>query len=422
MAALPDAGTKLRLVLDYLPCEACLAQPVGDQELLCSICARLDREVAVRVDRRTTILLEKPTPPQEPVVIPAVPASAEPSTQQAPDPPAPAAASVPEAPASLKEVVVRFGDEPAIERAGVTEVVVEPLAPPAPPPVVEPAPLPAEAELDDFSFDDVATFTKTRDEFFDYKTPPAQALDTRPEPEPQPEPQPEPMRTFAPPPEIPQDDFVFRPPEREAAAREPEPPVVDDIIPEEEVRVEQPREAQEEWAPPPDFLAEEAAAQAEEEILEMEPVPESPPEPEPVEMEVLPDEEEVVETEIVPEPEPQVQAKGDLYRLRGFDAGAESALAKARIMEVSHLSGHDPGDLQQRTGLPMSKLTAWVQVADLVQEVGVPVDAAVALVAAGVAGPKGLRDADPDEVADRAAAFAGYKVDARDVRRWKRRA
>ncbi|HET6403157.1 MAG TPA: hypothetical protein VFH78_00800, partial [Candidatus Thermoplasmatota archaeon] len=71
--SLPDAGTKLRLVLDYLPCEACLAQPVDDQELLCSICARLDRQVAVRVGTRTTILLEKPSPPPAPVVIPPAP-------------------------------------------------------------------------------------------------------------------------------------------------------------------------------------------------------------------------------------------------------------------------------------------------------------------------------------------------------------
>lgn len=418
MAALPDAGSKLRLVLDYLPCEACLAQPVDDQDLLCSICARLDREVAVRVSSRTTILLEKPTPPAEPIVIPPAPLSTAPE----------------QAPAPLKEVVVRFVDEPPVERAGAIEVVVEPLAPPAPPPVVVPTPLPAEAEVpietdeEGFSFDDVATFTKARDEFFDYKAAPV--------PGPQPEaPAPEPEPVFVPArEEIPQDDFVFRPPEREEPpAREPEPAIVDDIIPEEEVRVEEPREEQERWAPPPDFLSEEAAMEAEEEILEMEPVVETEPEPQPepeeiVEMEVLPEEEEVVEMEVLPDepaPGPAPPAPtgtGDLYRLRGFDTGAESALAKARITEIAHLSGHDAGELQQRTGLPMSKLQAWVQVADLVQEVGVPVDAAVALVAAGVAGPKGLRDADPDEVADRVGAFGGYKVDARDVKRWKRRA
>lgn len=392
MAALPDAGTKLRLVLDYLPCEACLAQPVDDQELLCSICARLDREVAVRVGRKTTILLERPSPPPEPVVIPAAPAPPEPA-----------------APAPLKEVVVRFASEPAVERAGVTEVVVEPVAPPAPVPVVVPPPLPAEANEAEFDVDDIATFTKARDEFFDYR--PQQEPASAPPP---PEPAPAPVVYDAP-----QDDFVFRPPERdEPAPREPEPAVVDDIIPEEEVRVEAQPEEQDRWAPPPDFLAEEA----EDEAVEMEPIPE--PEPEPVEMEILPDEEEILETEMVPdEPAPpKPTGSGDLYRLRGFDTNAESALAKARITEISHLSGHDPGELQQRTGLPMSKLQAWVQVADLVQEVGVPVDAAVALVAAGVAGPRGLRDADPDEVADRAAAFGGHKVDARDVKRWKRRA
>lgn len=417
--ALPDAGTKLRLVLDYVPCEACLAHPVDDQDLLCSICARLDREVAVRVSRRTTILLETPTLPAEPIVIP----------------PAPVATVLAPAPTPLKEVVVRFVDEPPVERAGAIEVVVEPLATPAPLPVVVPTPLPAEAEIpietdeEGFSFDDVATFTKARDEFFDYKAAPAPS--PRPEPESEPEPAFVPARE-----EIPQDDFVFRPPQRdEEPAREPEPPIVDDIIPEEEVRVEEPREEQERWAPPPDFLSEEAAIEAEEEILEMDPVVETEPEPEPapepeagpepVEMEMVAEEEEIVETEMLPdEPEPEVRptGTGDLYRLRGFDTTAESALAKAKITEIAHLSGHDAGELQQRTGLPTSKLQAWVQAADLVHEVGVPVDAAVALVAAGVAGPKGLRDADPDEVADRVGAFGGYKVDARDVKRWKRRA
>ena len=414
--SLPDASTKLRLVLDYLPCEACLAQPVDDQELLCSICARLDREVAVRVGTRTTILLDRPAAPPAPIVIPPAPVATEPVA-----PPAP-----------LPEVVVRFAEEPALERAGIIEVVVEPLAPP--PPLV-PTPLPAEAEVpiesdpDEFAVDDIATFTKARDEFFDYRKHP-QAQAPAPSPTPQPEPEPEPA--YAPmQEELAQDDFVFRPPEREEPVREPEPAIVDDIIPEEEVRVEAPPEEERRWAPPPDLLAEEAE---EESIVEKQPVAEPEPAPEEeeiLEMEPVPPEEDVVELEMLPdEPEPAPasapaqgpKGTGDLYRLRGFDPGAESALAKARISEIAHLSGHDAGELQQRTGLPSAKLQAWIQVADLVQEVGVPVDAAVALVAAGVAGPKGLRDADPDEIADRVAAFGGFTVSGRDVKRWKRRA
>lgn len=431
--ALPDASTKLRMVLDYLPCEACLAQPVDDQDLLCSLCARLDRQVAVRVGTRTTILLEKPSAPEAPIVIPAVPGTASPS--QAAGPPAPAPAPEP-APAPLAEVVVRFVDDAPIEKPGVIEVVVEPLAPPAPvplPPPAAPVPLPEPEPEPAFDVDDIATFTKARDEFFDYR----QVEARRPEPLPPPLPPPsvEPAPLFAKPAEepAPEDDFVFRPPPQEEPARVfvEEPVVRDDIIPEEEVPVESTREEQEKWAPPPDFLAEEEPAaqpepeptpppqQIEEGIIEMDVV-----EDEPLEMELVPEEDEVVEMEMVAEdePEPPTSGTGDLWRLRGFDAAAAAALGKQRIQEIAHLSGHDAGELSERSGLPQGKLIPWIQVADLVHDVGVPVDAAIALVAAGVAGPKGLRDADPDEIADRATAFGGHAVQAKDVKRWKRRA
>jgi hypothetical protein len=39
---------KLRDVLDFLPCEPCLERPSPDQEILCSICHRLNRTVALK--------------------------------------------------------------------------------------------------------------------------------------------------------------------------------------------------------------------------------------------------------------------------------------------------------------------------------------------------------------------------------------
>lgn len=39
---------KLRDVLDFLPCEPCLERPSPDQEVLCSICHRLNRTVALK--------------------------------------------------------------------------------------------------------------------------------------------------------------------------------------------------------------------------------------------------------------------------------------------------------------------------------------------------------------------------------------
>jgi hypothetical protein len=68
------------------------------------------------------------------------------------------------------------------------------------------------------------------------------------------------------------------------------------------------------------------------------------------------------------------------------------------------------------------RLVPWVQVADLVHEVGVPIDAANALVAAGIAGPRGLAAVDAEDAADRVSAFGGLQVSAREINRWKRRA
>lgn len=381
---LPEAATKLRAVLDYLPCEACLAQPTADQDLLCSVCARTSRQVAVRVSARTTVVLERPSAPEPIVIPPAVPA------------PEPAA----------REISVRFADEPSAAKPGVVEVVVEPLAAPA----AVPVPIPLEDEAPAFSIVDLVDYTPARDEFFDYRHAPAPAVAPAKAEEP------------------PQDDFVFRAPPEPVPEPAPEPVPEPEPEPVEEIPVE-PEQEPNRWAPPSDFLAEEAEAEAEpapppqpsppeEEVVEMEPV-----EDEPVEMEVVPDE-EVVEMGIVADEPPAPPAPGatDLYRLRGFESAHEQALAGAHITEVSHLSGHDAGELATRTGLPFEKLVAWVQVADLVQEVGVPLDAANALVAAGVQGPRGLREGNEADVAERASAFGGYAVTEREVRRWKRRA
>lgn len=356
MADLPDASVKLRTVLDYLPCEACLAQPVRDQDVLCSICRRLDRQVGVRVSVRRTVLVERPSEP-EPVVIP---------------PPAPAA------PAAQPLDVVLAGPGEALPepRPGVAQVVLEPLAPPAPPEEPEP------------SFDDLVAWEPPGDAFEYLPPAPAAAAFRAPEPEP-----------------VPREEFVFAPPPPEPEpepAREPE--AVEDWMPTEEAAVQQ-EEAL--WAPPPqEEPPEPVAAEAEpvEEILQTEVV-----EDEPVEMEVLPDD------------EPAPRGDSDLWRLRGFDAAAESALAGAGVTAVSHLAGHDPGELAQRTGLDAARLARWVQVADLNQDAGVPLDSAIALVTAGVAGPRGLREMDAETVVERTRAFGGADVSPAEVKRWKRR-
>ncbi|HWG92411.1 MAG TPA: hypothetical protein VNZ52_16310 [Candidatus Thermoplasmatota archaeon] len=65
---------KLRLVLDYLPCEPCLAVKVPDQELYCSLCRRLSRTVAQKVIVPVDVLVEAPAPAEpEPIIVPPPP-------------------------------------------------------------------------------------------------------------------------------------------------------------------------------------------------------------------------------------------------------------------------------------------------------------------------------------------------------------
>ena len=368
-APAPDASVKLRAVLDYLPCEACLAQPVRDQDVLCSICRRVDRQVGVRVAVRRTVILERPSEP-EPVVI-----------QPPGVAPAPAAQEV--------DVVLRVEGEPLPDpRPGVPQVVLEPLAPPAAPPVVV---VDAEPE-----FGDVVGW-EPRDDAFEY-VPPA-------------------PRREAPPPEpVPQDEYVFAPPPPEPEPEPPrEPEAAEDWMPVEDVPLQQADEA---WAPqeePPEPQPEPEPAPVEEEVLEATPV-----EDEVLEAQVVEDD-EVLEMEVVEDDDAAPAGDADLWRLRGFDRAAEAALQGAGVTAVAHLAGHDAGELGERTGLAPSRLAPWIQVADLVHEAGVPLDAAVALVTAGIAGPRGLREAAPDALVERVHAFGGRDLSLSDVKRWKRR-
>ncbi|MBI4392366.1 MAG: DUF4332 domain-containing protein [Euryarchaeota archaeon] len=61
---------KLRIVLDYVPCDACLRIPCDDQELFCSLCSRITRTVAHKQIVRRKVLVESPEPELgiEPVV------------------------------------------------------------------------------------------------------------------------------------------------------------------------------------------------------------------------------------------------------------------------------------------------------------------------------------------------------------------
>lgn len=461
---LPEAATKLRMVLDYLPCEACLSQPTKDQEVLCSICRRVDRQVAIRVATRTTVILERPSEPPAPVVIPAA--------EAAPAEAAPAAPVEPPAPPAPLPVRVLFADEPRERTPGI-EVIVEPLTPSEPKgglfarrrSVPEAAPVAAPAAVEEArapepvaaaepeaepQWDDVVSYTPS-DDLFGTAGRPAMAARERPEEEPfeftrrapreEPAPAPFDEALARPAEEAPQDDFVFRPPSRDEEPAVEEAP---ELLPTEEVPVEE--EGSSRWAPREEVFADEPApapAQAEpvEEVQDFAPVEDEEPiqETEIVEMEVIPDEEPILETEIVemeilpdedlveaPAPAAAPQAPrprdSDLWRLRGFDLEAEAGFARVGITAISHLSGHDANELAERARLPPERLVAWIQVADLVQEVGVPIESAVALVAAGVPGPRGLRELDAEDVADRVAAFGGATISTREIKRWKRRA
>lgn len=430
------ASSKLRTVLDYVPCEACLAQPTDEQELLCSVCRRLDRQIGVRIAVRTTVLLDRPSVSTEaPVIIPPAPAVEAPRVdvrfvpagERAPKPP------VDGAPVEvILEPYTEPVDEVAPSPAAAPVPALEPVPVPAPEAVPEPTseavPEPTPEPEREFNVDDIVDYEPVGD-LFGYT--PAEPS-TRAAAEPPRESAPEPIIIDELAPvagaEVAQDDFVFRPPppaqEEQPVAREEEP--VEDWLPTDEVPVEavEPREETSPWSRPPE---EEPILDAVQELAaEPEPEPQGAPEPEPApqlpQAEVV-EEEEILEMELVedePLPTP-VAGETDLWRLRGFEREADERFAAAGIKTISHLAGHDPVELSERTGLPPTRVTAWVHVADLTQDVGVPLDAAIAIVAAGVAGPRGLRDAEPDDIVERVKAFGGGEVALSDVKRWKRR-
>lgn len=90
MAASSDRTGKLRLVLDYLPCEACLHMGTPEQELFCSLCTRLQRTVVQKSTVMRDVVVEKPVPVEPEVVeVPpapvAVPLAAEPVEEEPED-------------------------------------------------------------------------------------------------------------------------------------------------------------------------------------------------------------------------------------------------------------------------------------------------------------------------------------------------
>lgn len=426
-AAAGDPSAKLRMVLDYVPCEACLAHRVSDQELLCSICRRVDRQVGIRVAVKTSILVERPSPPEpaSPVVIEPTPVAPPPATS---------------APMPVEVHFVEPGRKARKEKAATTgaiEVFVEPFEEPAPA-LAAAAAVVADEEP---SWDDVADFSPPAEDLFEAvpggpvrRAPAAAVVD------------------------VPQDDFVFRPPpaaEEPPAPREEEP--TEDWLPVDEVpvtdetparRVPAPDEPSP-WSRPPaetvpevvgDEVVEEepvtAAEVVEDEVVAAEPFEAEPIEAEPVEDDVIEstvveDEPEPVEAEVLGDVDAMAsgtpaawspEVGSDLWRLRGFDKEAEGLLGKVSIRQLAHLAGHDATELADRTGLPLDRVAPWVSVADLVQDVGVPVEAALSLVQAGIDGPKGLRDAAPEDVVDRVKAFGVGEVTLAEVKRWKRRA
>jgi hypothetical protein len=96
-------------------------------------------------------------------------------------------------------------------------------------------------------------------------------------------------------------------------------------------------------------------------------------------------------------------------------------LAEADVREVAALAGREVEDLAARSRVAPERLASWIQVADLQREAGVPLDAAVSLVEAGVAGPQGLRELAAEEIAARLQWSGGGGIPLGDIRRWKLR-
>lgn len=482
---------KLRTVLDYVPCDACLAEHSPEQELLCSVCRRLDRTVTVKRTERRTFIVVRPAPPPPPALIPpAAPPPREPEPERAPEPePEPAApeqlpaqaeapAEPAEAPAPPMEpsrpsfprhVLVLTPESIAQgERAalGAIEVVIEeaepPRAAPAPAPAVALAPAPeAEAapepeptpQLEDLEPEFAAVAAEVasegEDDFdsgFDLTNagPPQDAFEWVKRPEGADAA--EAARDDAEPEDFSEEAFVFTPSRRDEAEAEPaEAELAAEDEPEfepvEEGRSPWARPAEDDWlleAPPeagpereepwPDEAASEAAPEA-----PLEALPESEEIIETLEVvEDEPVEEEVYETTVVEEPvepAPAAPANG----LDGFSdvrpADAQR-LAEAGVTRPADLSGRDPWQLADQTGLSAKRLEKWIWTAELMSVAGVPLAHADLLVRSGVRGLDGLRAADAEQAARDVNALLSADerhaslppVSADDVAQWKRRA
>lgn len=255
------AAEKFRIVLDYLPCEACLEIPVADQDLHCSLCRRLTRSVGVASQTEVAVMVESPALPL-PI-------------------------DVPPAPVEIPPV------EPAPVAEAAAEIAVEQTQ--TPEPVAEVAPV--EEEEVDLAFEATASEEEDIDVAFEA---------TRGEPDPEPlaaeeeaESAPTPPFTFDPESLQPEDGFAPAA-EDDAAALDREAEAWAEAAAEpEEVELEpvRPEEAAAAWS--------QAPPAPEPEPWPAEPVPEPEPaeawpeqEEQPAELEVL----EVVEDEPVAAP------------------------------------------------------------------------------------------------------------------------
>lgn len=501
--AAPPSGTppKLRIVLDYVPCEACLQEPSHEQELLCSVCRRLDRSVSVKRVEHRTFLVEQPLPPPpvEPEVIPAAQPDSAPTMVAGSSDVAEAVASsvlggahaahAPEpvsAPAQAPAIrvldAVTAEEAPPVSRATI-DVLVEPMdVPESPPPgegVAEVAVLAAGAALagaqvasaapdeDEADVAFAAPPAEAEDEDsggFDFtdEGPPEDAFDFGRE-EKAPAPPPRRAETEREPAEADAQSFTFTPPPRDEPAKPEEEtpaaapaapaegespwrrPVEDDWMREPKPAAEEPWP--EERAPPPAPADEEPIETLE--VVEEEPARETGgPVPETesrwnveglTEGQPVEGDEEIVETTIVEESEerwPEERAPAsweaprpangdflvaDLDGVKAFDA---ERLANVGVTAGNDLTGRDPWQLADATGLSAKRLEKWIWVAELAKVAGVPLAAAQALVASGVKGVDGLRVLDPDRGArDANERLPGGAppVSADDVRAWKAR-
>lgn len=446
---------KFRLVLDYLPCDACLEVPVDDQELHCSICRRLSRDVAVNARSAVAVVVESPALPLPVEVPPAPPERVE-------VPPAPvveAAAEVSEGipvetpvealvaeavtpaeeeelelafeatpPADEEEVEIGFeatrADEPALE-ATAPEPELEPVQEAAPY-TFAPESLAEEdaAELDRAAEAWAEAAASEEEVELEPVRPEDLVAERAPEPEPWPE-----ETTVAPPPPV-------EPAPAEAWPEEAEAEVLEVIeVVEETVAEPEP------WTEAPPLEPGPAPAEAEVlevlEVVEEEAVAPASPPPEKWEDDAWPEEapapvaedapwpaeapplqEEAWPEDAPPAPAPE-PVEDPVGALDGVGPATADKLAAAGIRSVRDLQGRDAKDLAKATGLPAKSVQRWIGVAD-VQAMGIPLAYAEALIEAGYESPRDVRRGKPEKIAkgvNKALAARGLALDPVDAAR-----